>query len=182
MMASRFLLACTLCLLFACGDDDSTTDGADSLDSVGDDADSSGPPTTADDDGATLDDDSASASSGSADTLGDSSATDPSTGSTGVDPTTDDTGATTGGTIDACNDANPDCPGGLTCRPSACCDGIGFCVDEAAPSCGGFIGEPCPGGTVCVTDFCVADGDGRCVDPEFAAALEAEQPGCWNAG
>ena len=62
-----------------------------------------------------------------------------------------------------------------------CCDGAGFCVQDDVPSCGGFIGTPCENGQVCVTDICVADGDGACLDPEDAADLVDAQPDCWNA-
>jgi hypothetical protein len=63
-----------------------------------------------------------------------------------------------------------------------CCEGVGFCAAPDVPKCGGFIGTPCRGGTVCVLDICVADGEGVCLDPEDADAVDAAQPGCWNVG
>ncbi|HET6584156.1 MAG TPA: hypothetical protein VFG69_11920, partial [Nannocystaceae bacterium] len=101
---------------------------------------------------------------------------------TGNDPVTDDGPATTGGSVQTCSEAAPMCGDGQTCRASACCDGAGFCISAESASCGGFVGELCQGGLVCVIDACVDDGQGRCVDAATAAALEFAQPGCWNAG
>lgn len=158
--------------LCACGggdDSDSTVAGS-----------SDGPASTTSASGEGPDD---TMSAGPGDTVAGSSGVEPSTSATtGVGPVTDDGGVTTGGSVDACTGAAPKCPDGQTCRASACCDGAGFCISAESPSCGGFVGEPCPDALVCVTDSCVADGQGRCLDPATAAALEALQPGCWNAG
>lgn len=165
---TRLALALWLC---ACGggDDSDSTSVAGSSEGPGSttSASSVGP------------DDGASAGPGE---TGGSSGVDPSTSATGVDPVTDDGGVTTGGSVDACSDASPQCPDGHSCRASACCDGAGYCILAASPSCGGFVGGPCPDALVCVTDACVADGQGRCLDAAAAAALDAAQPGCWNAG
>jgi len=114
---------------------------------------------------------SSSSASASAGSSGDASA------SSSEDGTAD---TTTGAPVGECSEAAPECGGGQSCRVSACCEGVGFCVADTAAGCGGFIGKPCPDALVCVLDACVADGDGRCVDAETAAALQAAYPDCWT--
>jgi hypothetical protein len=82
--------------------------------------------------------------------------------------------------VDPCREAGRPCGEGEMCRVSACCRGVGFCVSAEAPVCAGFVGKGCRDPLVCLADYCVGDGDGRCVDAETAEALEAQHPGCWD--
>lgn len=168
-------------VLAACGDDDDATTGATSpTTTVG--------TTVGTSSGSTSESETSSASttvstSTSAETT-ESGTVDGSTTSTNDTSSTAASSESSSGTTGelATCDADLMCPDGQSCRLSMCCEGVGFCAAPDVPKCGGFIGMPCPGGTVCVLDICVADGDGTCLDPEDAAALEAEQPDCWNVG
>jgi hypothetical protein len=78
-----------------------------------------------------------------------------------------------------CDDDTP-CPDDLVCFGTFACDGEGFCHDPDIPTCGGFLGDECPEGLVCMLDAFVADGDGVCVTPEFGDEVCMEQMTCWQ--
>lgn len=169
-------------VLAACGGDDDATTGAE------------GPTTTVSTSVGTSSGSTSESETSSASTTVSTSSTSSATTESGtVDDTTtssSDTSSTaassesSSGTTGELATCTPDsvCPDGTSCRLSMCCEGVGFCTAPDVPKCGGFIGTPCRGGTVCVLDSCVADGDGVCLDPEDAAAVDAEQPDCWNVG
>jgi hypothetical protein len=191
--APRLVLVLALGLP-ACGGDDGTADDANDSAPTASDPTNDSSSATADDDAtvdasadddATVDasaDDDGSSGVTSMDSSGD--ATQTMSDGTMTMTTTLDTGesSTGGGGIDECTESDPLCSDGQMCRASKCCPDAGFCVFAAAPTCGGFVGEPCPDGLVCVLDQCVADGQGRCVDSDTATAIEEAQPGCWTAG
>jgi hypothetical protein len=169
--------------LAACGGDDDTGDDANDSAPTASDPTNDSSSATADDDAtmdASADDDGSSGgtSTDASDTVASQTMSD------GTMTTTMDTGesSTGGGGIDECSESDPMCSDGQMCRASKCCPDAGFCVFAAAPTCGGFVGEPCPEGLVCVLDQCVADGQGRCVDSDTATAIQEAQPGCWTAG
>ncbi|MEM6991837.1 MAG: hypothetical protein AAF721_15120 [Myxococcota bacterium] len=93
------------------------------------------------------------------------------------------TGTTGGGAVAfaVCdtNGVGNDCPAGQTCHSSTCCFGSGFCVPDDVATCGGIVGTPCAGGTVCMTDLCLADGLGVCTPQDFTDDACAEQQLCW---
>jgi hypothetical protein len=169
--SSRLALAL---VLVACGDDGN--DGSDTAASM-----SASDGTTAD----TMPTSDGSASVGSDDDGPSDTSMVPTEASASSDDDAssgNDTATTGGGAFVPCTKSSSDCGEGMACRLAECCDDIGFCVPDDARTCGGFIGMACPGGLSCVLDACVADGSGPCVDPEIAAALQAEQPECWTAG
>jgi hypothetical protein len=179
--------------LAACGGDDDTGDDANDSAPTASDPTNDSSSATADDDAtvdASADDDATMDASADDDGSSGGTSTDASdtvasqTMSDGTMTTTMDTGesSTGGGGIDECSESDPMCSDGQMCRASKCCPDAGFCVFAAAPTCGGFVGEPCPEGLVCVLDQCVADGQGRCVDSDTATAIQEAQPGCWTAG
>jgi hypothetical protein len=163
-----FGLTITL-LLAACGGDDGN-DGSDTATSV-----SASDGTTAD----TMPTSDGPASVGSDDDAPSDTSMVPTEASASSDDDAssgNDTAATTGGgALVPCTESSSDCGEGMSCRLAECCDDVGFCVPDDARTCGGFIGMACPAGLSCVLDACVADGSGPCVDPEIAAALQAEQ-------
>lgn len=172
-------LACAL-VLMACGGDDDATTGADGPTSTSVTTSTTGTTGESETSGTST----TVATSATSSVTEDSGVVDDGTTSTSETTTTNASSESSTGTTGEQELCTSDmaCPDGQSCRLSMCCDGVGFCVPPGTATCGGFVGTPCRGNTVCVLDSCVADGDGVCLAPEDASVIDDAQPECWSLG